>query len=171
MVLANIDLVNMHVNPWFKNFSGAVKGRYDRPGERYFILDLEPDLAEQLRSQGWPVKIKPSKNDPTKIYRNMKVKIGKREPSIIQKSEVSMVQLKGDMLNNLDSIDIDHVDCTLQLTHNDNYDYDGNTVYLGGMMVYQRTNKYEAAYERWKAENGVPNVDVQTPDEVDDLPF
>jgi len=172
MVLAKIELNNMHVNPYFKNFSGVVKGRYDKQGERYFVLDLDEDLAGQLQSQGWPVKIKPSK-DGTKIYRNMKVKVGQYDPPIFQKSDTAMVPLKGDMLNNLDNINIDHVDCILQLTHNDRYDYEGNTCYLDSMMVYQVTNKYEAAYERWKAEHSVPVVDSQTPPAVDaeDLPF
>lgn len=42
----------------FRNFSGKKEGRYDQPGKRYFNLQIEsPDLAGQLASNNWPVKI------------------------------------------------------------------------------------------------------------------
>lgn len=59
LVISNIDGVDIPKMP--RNFKGlgprpGVNGhRFDKEGQPYFVLNLRPDIGEQLMSQGWEV--------------------------------------------------------------------------------------------------------------------
>lgn len=172
MVLANLRMDNCHI--CYRNFSGTPKSMYDRPGDRKFSIILEEQQAVDLQSQGWPVKMTPAKNGDG-MWCTLPVKLGQYNPPVYQKSDVAMVKLTGDMLNGLDQIEIDHVDCDLQLVPYDNGAKKGNTVYVKSMCVYQNIDRFSAMYERANRVTAAVNAapDVQTPpvDSDSDLPF
>lgn len=46
-----------------RNFEGNVRNRYDTEGKRYIIVRLDPEDAETLRNDGWPVKMTKQRQD------------------------------------------------------------------------------------------------------------
>ena len=45
------------------NFTGTARNRFDTEGKRYILVRLDPDMADELKNYGWPVKMTKPKPD------------------------------------------------------------------------------------------------------------
>lgn len=141
----------------YRNFQGT-PSKYNRKGERNFVLIIPTEeIADILVNdknkygKGWNVHIKEPKEpgDSRFMYLPVKVAFNDRGPAIYLRTKYKRTLLNEDLVDILDSIDIDHVDLDIR-----SYDGDGEgfgsgpfrSAYLAGMEVFQIVDRFEERY-------------------------
>lgn len=132
----------------FKNFSGK-PSEFNREGDRNFAVIIPDDMADELRKDGWNVKIKTPTNPDIEPYNYLPVKIKFSEygPTVRVISGRNQVRLDEDTIGQLDHMDILKVDLDLRP-----YDWEsaifgsGRTAYLQKMYVTQHVDTLEQRY-------------------------
>lgn len=135
----------------FKNFAGR-EGAYNKEGDRNFVVFLDPELADQLVSEGWNVKFpKPRVNEvdeddnrraylPVDVsYRNIAPKIvlvGPTEPRILDESEIEM----------LDWLEVEQIDLTIRPYHWSVNGNEGVKAYLKDLYVTPSSESFVSKY-------------------------
>ena len=131
-----------------RNLSGE-GGPYNREGDRNFsVLIPDKEMADLLVSEGWNVKIKPSRyeDDELFMYLPVKVKFNGKGPAIYVKSGERINTLDEGNVGMIDRIDIAGVDLDIRP-----YDWDingkvGRTAYLQSMHVTQNIDRFAERY-------------------------
>ena len=126
-VLATIKNVRL----LFRNFDGK-PGRYNKKGERSFSAGIDPETAEQLRADGWNVKVREPRDpdDDPLYYLPVKVNFENIPPKVVVVTSKKQRYLSEDLVGMLDWAEIEKADVVLNA-----YDWsvDGNhgrTAYL-----------------------------------------
>lgn len=130
----------------YRNFKGE-GGKYNREGDRNFAMVIpNQELADELISRGWNVKIKAPREegDDPFMYLPIKVKFNDRGPRIYLTAGNHTNCLEEDMVAMLDDIDIRSVDLDIRP-----YDWEvtgktGRTAYLQAMEVIQEIDRFAA---------------------------
>lgn len=107
LVIENAQLI-------FKNFSGK-EGTFNPKGQRNFCVILDPEVAKNLKKDGWNVKeLKPREEGdiPTQILK-VNVKFGHRPPNIVIVSTGGKSRIDESEVNMLDWAEIEKVDLTI----------------------------------------------------------
>ncbi len=94
----------------YKNFSGR-KGQYNRSGQRSFCLVLTPEMAEQLRAQGWNVRLRAPRDegDSPVYYVSINVSYGNEyygDPIVVRITNSTRVELTEATIGQLDEDEI-----------------------------------------------------------------
>lgn len=134
----------------YKNFEGR-GDKYNRQGDRNFVLIIpEENMAQELISQGWNVKIKPSRDegDTPFMYLPVKVKFTDRGPNVYLVSGSARNKLDEESVGMLDNIDIASIDMDIRP-----YDWEvngktGRTAYLHAMSVVQNIDRFAAKWQQ-----------------------
>ena len=161
----------------FRNFSGK-EGKYNAAGQRNFAVFLDPQLAQDMASDGWNVKqLKPrEEGDVPQDYLNVKVSYRGRPPRVVMVTSKGKTDLDEDSVMVLDWVEIANVDLILNPYHWDVSGNQGITAYVKSIFVtivedfleqkYADVpeNRIEAAPERLQIESGgrIP----RDPDEI-----
>ena len=132
----------------FRNFSG-VGSKYNREGDRNFAVIIPTeDIKDDLIEEGWPVKIKPPREegDTPFMYMPVKIKFNNRGPAAYVKSGDRVTRLNENTIDMLDDIDILSVDMDLRA-----YDWEvngktGRSAYLQAINVIQNTDRFGEEY-------------------------
>lgn len=162
MVRSNITIEGARI--LFRDFSGE-KNRYNN--DRTFTVVIEPELAEKLEADGWPIKYLEPRNedeDRTAILR-VKVSFGKVSPQVVIISGGVKKDLNENNINILDWAYIDNVDVVIRPY---NYDINGKTgvkPYLKSMWVTIREDNLEAKYR------DIPYADDLRIEDEEEVPF
>lgn len=131
------------------NFSGAPDQFNPQGGKRTFHLVIPNDeIAQALLDAGWNVKIKAPRTPDEEPFRHMKVSVGYngyRPPSIWLMAGSNRVKITEETVDQLDRIDIDHVDLDINPYHSNGH----QAAYVESMVVVQRLSRFEA---RWADE-------------------
>ena len=130
----------------YRNFKGE-GGKYNREGDRNFAMVIpNQELADELISCGWNVKIKAPREegDDPFMYLPIKVKFNDHGPRIYLTAGNHTNCLEEDMVAMLDDIDIRSVDLDIRP-----YDWEitgktGRTAYLQAMEVTQEIDRFAA---------------------------
>lgn len=130
----------------YRNFKGE-GGKYNREGDRNFAMVIpNQELADELISRGWNVKIKAPREegDDPFMYLPIKVKFNDHGPRIYLTAGNHTNCLEEDMVAMLDDIDIRSVDLDIRP-----YDWEvtgktGRTAYLQAMEVIQEIDRFAA---------------------------
>lgn len=130
----------------YRNFKGE-GGKYNREGDRNFAMVIpNQELADELISRGWNVKIKAPREegDDPFMYLPIKVKFNDHGPRIYLTAGNHTNCLEEDMVAMLDDIDIRSVDLDIRP-----YDWEvtgktGRTAYLQAMEVIQEIDRFSA---------------------------
>lgn len=99
----------------FRNFSGKA-GKYNKEGERSFVVFLEPDIARQLEEQEWNIKWPkpldgiPPEEDTRLPYFNVKVEFGDWPPKVVMLINDNATLLSEDRVGELDTAELSRVD-------------------------------------------------------------
>jgi len=128
----------------FRNFAGA-PSKFNREGDRNFALVIvNEQMAEELISRGWNVKIKApeEEGEPPFIYMTVKVRFSEYGPTVYLRSGDKMVKLDEESVACLDSIDILSVDLDIRP-----YDWEvngktGRAAYLKAIRVTQNIDRF-----------------------------
>lgn len=163
MVLENLQLNGVHL--CYKNFSGAIRGEYDKLGDRKFSIILDEQTATELQNRGWPVSIKPDK-DGNGMWCTLPVHLGNYEPPVYEKSNIAMAKLTGDDLNQLDKCMIEDADVYLRLATWKKGKRSGNSAYVNSMVVRKKmTDPFYSEYMDMNQQKEAQNP--PEPDESD----
>lgn len=130
----------------YRNFRGE-GSKFNREGDRNFaMIILTQDLADELISRGWNVKIKEPREEGEEpfMYLPIKVKFNGRGPQIYLVTGDRTNRLDEDVVSMLDDIDIRSVDLDIRP-----YDWEvngktGRTAYLQAMEVTQEIDRFAA---------------------------
>lgn len=130
----------------YRNFKGE-GGKYNREGDRNFAMVIpNQELADELISRGWNVKIKAPREegDDPFMYLPIKVKFNDHGPRIYLTAGNHTNCLEEDIVAMLDDIDIRSVDLDIRP-----YDWEvtgktGRTAYLQAMEVIQEIDRFAA---------------------------
>ena len=100
----------------FKNFTGA-ESTFNREGDRNFVVFLDPDTANELRSKGWNVKFpkprpnqNPDEEDKRDAYLPIEVSFKNVPPKIVMINGNVQAILNEDEVEMLDWAQIENVD-------------------------------------------------------------
>lgn len=134
----------------FRNFSG-IGSKYNREGDRNFAVIIpNQEIADQLTSNGWNIKIKPPRDedDTPFMYLPVKIKFNHRGPSVYVVAGEKVTRLNEDTISMLDEIDIRSVDMDLRP-----YDWEvngknGRSAYLQALNVTQNIDRFAARYQK-----------------------
>lgn len=133
----------------WKNLSGKPDQYNPAGGKRTFCLALDPAYGEQLRSEGWNVKIREPKDEYTEplYYLQVQAKFdGPRPPKVVLISGNNKQVLDANSVGSIDYAVIRNVDLTVTP-----YEYTfgmkkGVTAYLKNMYVTIEEDPLEAKY-------------------------
>ena len=134
----------------FRNFSG-IGSKYNREGDKNFAVIIpNQEIADQLTSNGWNIKIKPPRDegDTPFMYLPVKIKFNHRGPSVYVVAGEKVTRLNEDTISMLDEIDIRSVDMDLRP-----YDWEvngknGRSAYLQALNVIQNIDRFAARYQK-----------------------
>lgn len=134
----------------FRNFSG-IGSKYNREGDRNFAVIIpNQEIADQLTSNGWNIKIKPPRDedDTPFMYLPVKIKFNHRGPSVYVVAGEKVTRLNKDTISMLDEIDIRSVDMDLRP-----YDWEvngktGRSAYLQALNVIQNIDRFAVRYQK-----------------------
>lgn len=168
----NIVLEGAHI--WRKNFSG-LEEEYNTAGNRYFLVDIAPDLAEKLLADGWNVRTLQPRDGETEPRSFLKVSVmfGKIPPkvAIIDGNTMKVkTVLNADTVGALDHVSFENVDLIIRPYNWEVGTKTGIKAYLKEMYVIIAENKFERKY-------GSEPIAVSTTEEAslsvdtDELPF
>lgn len=134
----------------FRNFAG-LGSKYNREGDRNFAVIIpNEEIKEQLIEAGWPVKIKPPRedieDDTPLMYMPVKVKFNNRGPAAYIVSGGQVTKLNEETIDMIDEIDIASVDMDIRP-----YDWEvngktGRSAYLQAINVVQNIDRFGAMY-------------------------
>lgn len=132
----------------FRNFAGE-GSKFNREGDRNFAVIIpDESIKDLLVEDGWPVKIKPPRDEDESpfMYLPVKVKFNDRGPSVYVVSGGRQTRLNEDTIDMLDNIDIASVNMDVRP-----YDWDvngktGRAAYLQAIEVHQNIDRFGAKY-------------------------
>lgn len=114
--MANRDnLIIEDARIMFRNFAGREQ-QFNSAGDRNFCLMLEPELAEQLKRDGWNVKELRAREDgdEPQPYLQVSVNYGKgRPPRVVLINSRGRLDLGADEVSILDYADIKQIDVVI----------------------------------------------------------
>lgn len=105
----NLIIENAHI--MYRNFAGKGDGRYNDEGDRNFCVVIDDTgLAEELKSEGWNVRISKPKHpdDEPKYYIPVKVNYDRRPPDVVLISGGVKTHLTEGNVSCLDYADIEY---------------------------------------------------------------
>ena len=132
----------------FRNFAGE-GSKFNREGDRNFAVIIPSDeLKDALVNDGWPVKIKPARDEFESpfMYLPVKVKFNNRGPGIYLRSGDQTTRLNEDTIAMLDEIDIAHVNMDIRPYDWEVNGKEGRSAYLQAMEVIQNIDRFGAKY-------------------------
>lgn len=161
MVKGNVTIEGARII--FRDFSGE-KNKYNN--DKTFGVVLEPDLAERLKADGWPVRfLEPRNEDESGLYfMNVKVAFGKIPPQIVMISGGTKKELTEETVNILDWANFANVDLKISPFNYDVNGHQGVKPYLRCLWVTLAEDDLEAKYRN------IPYANEPVNDE-EGLPF
>ena len=128
----------------YRNFAGR-GDKYNREGDRNFAVVIpDEEMANELTTLGWNVKIKPPREDGDMpfMFLPVKVKFNDRGPNVYLKTGDVQNKLDEESVGLLDNIDIIGVDLDIRPFDWDVNGKQGRTAYLQSIRVIQDVDRF-----------------------------
>ena len=132
----------------YRNFSGA-ESKFNRAGDRNFAVIIDDrGLAEDLKNEGWNIKIRPPRDefDEPFMYLPVKVKFSDRGPDVYLVTNNKINRLDEDTICCLDNVDIMSVDLDIRPYDWEINGKEGRTAYLKAIKVVQNVDRFAAEF-------------------------
>jgi len=133
----------------FRNFSGQV-GKYNKEGEKSFVVFMNDDIATRLADDGWNVKyLKPlDEEDSPQAYLSVSVNYGTRgrPPKVVLVTSRGKTVLTADTVSLVDWAEIVKADCIIRPYHWEVNENTGIKAYLRDLYLTIREDPLELKY-------------------------
>lgn len=130
----------------YRNLRGEAS-KFNREGERNFsVLIPNQELADELISRGWNVKIKPPREDGEEPFMHLpvKVKFNGKGPHVYIQSGRALNRIDEEDVGMIDDLDIESVDLDIRPYEWEVNGKTGITAYLQSMKVVQNIDRFAA---------------------------
>lgn len=130
----------------YRNLRGEAS-KFNREGERNFsVLIPNQEIADELISRGWNVKIKPPREDGDEPFMHLpvKVKFNGKGPHVYIQSGRALNKLDEESVGMIDDLDIESVDLDIRPYEWEVNGKTGITAYLQSMKVIQNIDRFAA---------------------------
>lgn len=110
------ELVIANARIMYRNFSGRTS-QYNPRGERNFCVIIDdPEVAEQMREDGWNVRISTPRNEEDKpeYYIQVRVRYDGIPPKVFLVTSRNKVLLDESMVSELDNAEFKCIDLTIR---------------------------------------------------------
>ena len=145
----NIDLTNHRII--YRDFDGTKAEKNGFGRERTFLVALNPEEAENLADEGWPIKAREPRNEEEErlYFMSVKVNFGKKPPKVVILNPISKRKkvLDEHTIGELNWIDI--LDVPAMVIRPYHYDFrgrEGVTAYLNTLYVTKRVDPLEEKF-------------------------
>ena len=150
----------------FKNFSGK-EGKYNRSGDRNFVIFLNEDWTEELVTEGWNVRtLQPRDPDEEpQPYLPVAVRFGARPPRVVLITSRGKTTIGEDEISMLDWADIKQVDLVVRPYE---WEVSGNTgikAYLKSLFVTLEEDDLDLKYADVPDSAASAIIPVEEPEE------
>jgi len=147
----------------FRNFAGAAT-KFNAAGLRNFCVELPTQVAQQMSTDGWNVKVLPAREegDDDQFYIKVNVSYKFRPPRVVLVTSSGKQHLSESQLEILDWADITSVDLICNGFDWENGDKRGTSAYLKSLFVIIEEDELERKY----SVNAMPDI-RQEPDAND----
>lgn len=135
----------------FRNFSGK-PGKYNKEGERSFVVFLEEDVARELEAREWNIKWpKPNddilpEEDTRQPYFRVKVEFGDWPPKVVMLINDNASLLNEDRVGELDTAELSKIDLEINPYHWSVNGKTGVKAYLRAIYATVSTDGFAARY-------------------------
>lgn len=166
-VTRNLEFENAHI--MFTNFRGLPTKFDPAGGKRTFCVAIpDPDLAQQMRDEGWNVRVlAPRNEDELPLdYMQVKVAFGNIPPKVIMIANGVQTPLDETDIGQLDTAEIQNVDLVIRPYNWSVRGDTGVTAYLKAMYVTIEMDRFAIKYEQREAPRR-----RQPEKDDDELPF
>lgn len=151
-VTHNLEFENAHI--MFPNFRGLPTKFDPVGGKRTFCVTIpDPDLAQQMRDEGWNVRVlAPRNEDELPLdYMQVKVAFGDVPPKIIMIANGVQTLLDETDVGQLDTAEIQNVDLVVRPYNWNIHGDTGVAAYLKAMYVTIEMDRFAIKYEQHEA--------------------
>lgn len=164
--MANKTITFENVRIGFRNFSG-LEGKFNRGGDRNFVVFLDTPEADQLASQGFNIKyLKPrDEQDEPQAYLQVKVNFRGRPPKIMMVSSKGKTPVSEDMLPILDWADLKSVDLIINASEWEVSGKTGTAAYLKSMYAILEEDDLDRKYSDTPDSGQAPTFPSRDSDE------
>lgn len=132
---------------WSKNFAGVAK-KYNAEGNRNFCLDLDPELAQAMKDDGWNVKFPDPESDYLP-YISVGVRFDKYPAHVFRhRSDGSVEEMKESHIALLDDAEIENIDIIIRPYEYDVRGQHGIKAYVDTMDITLAENPLDIKYGR-----------------------
>lgn len=140
VVLEDVDII-------FRNFEGK-EGKYNRAGDRNFVVLLDARLAKALEGDGWNIKwLEPrEEGDPEQPFVRVSVGYKGRPPRVVMISSNGRNELSEDDVEILDWVDIQTCDMILRPYVWEVNGKTGTKAYLKSLFITINEDELERKY-------------------------
>lgn len=139
----------------YRNFSGAPDNFNPAGGKRYFNVVIDdPDIAQELRDEGWNVKIKPPREEGDIPFCFLKVAVAFPKPgSKARDLDISMFKSNGvnrlteETIGCLDGAFITNANVAIRPYHWETAGGSGIAAYVQGLHVWIKEDYFASDYD------------------------
>lgn len=144
--LDNATLEDVRIG--FRNFAGR-EARFNAEGQRNFTIFLEPEIADQMRADGWNVKQLNQREEDERPQDILRVKVNYRgrPPRAVVITSKGKTPLDESMIDILDWADIMSCDVTIRPYNYDVNGRQGVTAYLQSIYVKIQEDYLDLKYD------------------------
>lgn len=148
----NVNVLNLEgAVIGFRNFAGA-EGKYNKAGDRNFVVFLDPERAKELEADGWNIHWPKEReglapeDDDRNPYLPVQVAYNRFPPKVVMISDGNATRLSEDEVETLDYVEIESTDIVINPYH---WEMNGNTgikAYLKAIYVTVATDAFSSKY-------------------------
>lgn len=142
------NLIFEDVRIGFRNFAG-VEGKYNKEGQRNFVVFLDTPVAEEMALDGWNIKwLNPRDEDEeAQAYLQVSANFGQRPPKIVTITSRGKTELDESSIGILDWAEIQKVDLSIRPYHWEVNGKSGTKAYLRTLFVHLVEDELEQKYQ------------------------
>lgn len=144
-----------------RNFSGK-ESRYNKAGDRNFLVLIDPDMVNDLRADGWNVKQfkpNPERDEEPSYYIQVKVSYKFGAPNIFLLTRNKKIRVTEETVNQLDWTEIASCAMTLSPSYWEMNGRSGVAAYLKSLYVEVIEDELAAKYANYAADESDPFVE------------
>lgn len=166
------NLVIRDAKLFFRNFEGREQ-QFNAKGDRNFGVFIDPEVAEQLKADGWNIKTTREDEDgnPGKPFLKVKVRFGEYPPNVILVNPTNKIKLDEEDVKLIDRMDIERADLIISPYEYNFNGRSGVSAYLKTGYFVQALDEFADLYGDIPESNSAQAIKTSAVEDEEDCPF